>query len=76
MEIGEHSLDYKPATLPVGLGIYKVDINSFHGHQSSSFIAICKDNKIICGTSAYAAAGFETCKGLRVLLFYYQAFLF
>ena len=27
-----------------------------------SFIAKCNNNKFICGTSHYAAAGFETCK--------------
>ena len=37
-----------------------------HGHQSSSFIAKCNDNKFICGTSHYAAVEFETCKRLRV----------
>ena len=47
-----------------------------HGHQSSSFIAKCNDNKFICGTSHYAAAEFETCKRLRVLYFYYQFLLF
>ena len=35
---------------------------NIHGHQSSSFIAKCNDNKFICGTSHYAAAGFETCR--------------
>ena len=38
-----------------------------HGHQSSSFIAKCNDNKFICGTSHYAAAELETCKGLHVI---------
>ena len=51
-------------------------VNSLQGHQSSSFIEKCNDNKIICGTTHYAAAEFETCKRLRVLLFYYQLLLF
>ena len=51
-------------------------VKLIHGHQSSSFIAKCNDNKFICGTSHYAAAEFETCKRVRVLLFYCQLLLF
>ena len=57
------------STVHIGL------IGLVHGHQSSSFIAKCNNNKFICGTSHFAAAEFETCKRLRVLLFYYQLLL-
>ena len=47
-----------------------------HGHQSSSFIEKCNDNKFMSGTSYNAEAGLYLCKKQCVLLFCYQLLAF